>query len=108
MFIIELTTTDGILCERHDTYDDARKRIEQFPPGAIVGMPLVFQELPDGSQRLVREDAKPLQWHRLPEDRQPAHEEPIPLVQEALNAKIEFLPPQPEDLDDTEPLPLEP
>jgi hypothetical protein len=44
---------------------------------------LIFQELPDGSQRLVREeDGKPLQWHRLEEDRPPEPDEPLLLADE--------------------------
>jgi hypothetical protein len=85
VFIVELTTTAGKVCERHATYEEARRRVERFPAEALVGLPLVFEELPDGSQRLVREDGKPLQWHRLPEaeDRMPAPEEPLPLADES-------------------------
>ena len=54
--------------------------MEQFPAEALVGIPLIFEELADGSQRLVREDGKPLQWHRLPgEQDTEGPDEPVPL-----------------------------
>jgi hypothetical protein len=80
VFIVELTTTEGKVCESHATYEEARRRVEQFPAEALVGIPLIFQELADGSQRLVREDGKPLQWHRLPVDQGvEGPDEPVPL-----------------------------
>jgi hypothetical protein len=81
MFIIILPTTERTLRERFATYEEARRRIDLFPSSNLAGMPLIFQELPDGSQRLVREDGKPLQWHRVPEeeDAPPAPETPIPV-----------------------------
>jgi hypothetical protein len=80
VFIVELTTREGKVCEGHATYEEARRRVEQFPAEALVGIPLIFEELPDGSQRLVREDGKPLQWHRLPADRDvQGPDEPVPL-----------------------------
>ena len=79
MFIVELTTKTGKVCESYATFEEARRRVELFPADRLVGIPFIFQELPDGSQRLVREDGKPLQWHRLPEDAPPGPEEPVPL-----------------------------
>jgi hypothetical protein len=83
MFIVELTTRDGQVCESFATYDEARRRVELFPTEGLIGLPLIFEELPDGSQRLVREDGKPLQWHRLPDDRPPGPDEPLPLSDES-------------------------
>ncbi len=83
MFIVELTTTTGKVCERFATCEEARRRVELFPAEGLVGLPLIFEELPDGSQRLVREDGKPLQWHRLPADGDapPAPEAPLALAE---------------------------
>ncbi len=78
-FIIEVPTREGLLCERFVTYEEARQRIESLPAESIVGLPLVFRALPDGSQRLVRDDGKPLQWHRLEEDAREVVDEPLPL-----------------------------
>lgn len=64
-FIVELTTRDGPISERFATYEQARQRVEDVPPESLLGLPLIFQELPDGSYRAVREDGKPLQWHRI-------------------------------------------
>jgi hypothetical protein len=83
VFIVELTTTSGKLCESFPTYEEAVRRVEQIPLEGLAGLPLVFEELPDGSQRLVREDGKPLQWHRLEEDRIDVPEEPLPLADES-------------------------
>jgi|SRR5579884_124187 len=86
MFIVEMTTTTGKVVESFETYEEARRRADLFPAEALVGLPLIFQELPDGSQRLVREeDHKPLQWHRLPEaeDAAPTPDEPLPLADES-------------------------
>jgi hypothetical protein len=81
VFIIVLATTAGQVCESYATYAEAKRRVDQFPAESLVGVPFIFQELPDGSQRLVREDGKPLQWHRVPEaeDLPAGPEEPIPL-----------------------------
>ncbi len=84
-FIVELATTTGSLCERFATYEEARRRVDAFPMESLVGLPLIFQLLPDGSQRLVREDGKPLQWHRLPDDRPPGPDEPLPVSEEGLD-----------------------
>ena len=83
MFIVELTTTTGTVCESYATYEAARRRVELYPAASLVGLPLIFEELPDGSQRLVREDGKPLQWHRLPDDRPPGPDDPLPLCDES-------------------------
>jgi hypothetical protein len=83
VFIVELNTTTGKVCESFPTYEEALRRVEQFPREGLVGLPLIFAELPDGSQRLVREDGKPLQWHRLEEDRLPGPDESLPLADES-------------------------
>ena len=83
MFIVEFNTTAGPVCESFATYEEARRLVDRFPAEGLVGLPLIFEELVDGSQRLVREDGKPLQWHRLPEDAPPAPEEPISLCDES-------------------------
>jgi hypothetical protein len=83
MFIVELNTTTGTICESHPTYEEARRRVDLFPSESLVGLPLIFEELPDGSQRLVREDGKPLQWHRLPDDYPAGPDEPIALCDES-------------------------
>ncbi len=80
MFIIELTTKTGKICERFRSYARAKRRIEQFPEEDLIGIPFIYQELPDGSQRLVRADGKPLQWHRL-EENAPFVDEPLPLME---------------------------
>jgi hypothetical protein len=83
VFIVEIATTTGNVCESYATYEAARRRVEQFPAEALAGIPFIFAELPDGSQRLVRDDGKPLQWHRLPDDRPPGPDEPIALADDA-------------------------
>ena len=83
MFIVELNTRTGKVSESHATYEEARRRVEAFPAEALIGMALIFEELPDGSQRLVREDGKPLQWHRLPEDAPTGPDEPLPLCDDS-------------------------
>jgi hypothetical protein len=87
MFIVLVTTKDGKIAESHPTYEDAVRRVQSFPSESLTGLPLIFQELPDGSQRLVREDGKPLQWHRVPEeeDRQGNVVEIVPLTDEPIN-----------------------
>jgi hypothetical protein len=83
VYIVEMMTTDGKICEPFATYEEAKRRVEQVPAAQLLGMPLIFKELPDGSQRLVREDGKPLQWHRLPEDRpEPESDAALPLSDE--------------------------
>jgi hypothetical protein len=78
-FIIEVTTTEGKICERFRSYARAKRRIDAIPDNVIIGTPLIFQILADGSQRVVREDGKPLQWHRIAEDGSVVTDEPLPL-----------------------------
>lgn len=108
MFIVELTTRQGRVSERYETYAEARQRVEQFPADSLVGLAFIFQELPDGSERLVREDGKPLQFHRrLVEEAKDCSDDPLPLVEGALRllasgGKPRFVEPQPtgDDWDD--------
>jgi hypothetical protein len=110
VFIVELLTTAGKVCETFATYEEAVRRVELYPIESLISLPLIFQELPDGSQRLVREDGKPLQWHRLPDDRPVVPEEPVPLCDdpallgEARWQLLERPTPQQNEWDD-EPLP---
>jgi hypothetical protein len=78
-FILEVMTTTGKICERFRSYARAQRRIDALPPESVIGMPLIFQILPDGSQRVVREDGKPLQWHRFADDGTVVTDEPLPL-----------------------------
>jgi hypothetical protein len=81
-YIVEAVTTAGRVCERYATYEEARRRVDRLPVETLLGIPFIFRELPDGSVRLVREDGKPLQWHRLEgADADPA-DDPIPLGDE--------------------------
>jgi hypothetical protein len=80
MYIIEVATRSGKVCEAYETYEEALHQVNQFPEDSLTGMPFIFRELPDGSQRLIRLDGKPLQWHRLPEDLPPGRDEPLPLA----------------------------
>lgn len=64
MFLVEAMTTAGRVSEAFATYEEAAARVAAIPDAELVGMPLIFQDLPDGSQRIVREDGKPLQAHR--------------------------------------------
>jgi hypothetical protein len=112
MFIVELTTRTGKVCESYATYEEAKKRVDGLPAECLVDMPLIFEELPDSSQRIVREDGKPLQWHRLPDDRLQGPDEPLPLLDlppelASPDGKSLVRPasPPPPDEDD-EPLPL--
>ena len=83
MFIVELITTTGKVCENYATFEEAKRRVDQFPAASLVGIPFIFEELADGSQRLVREDGKPLQWHRLMTDAAAGPDEAIPLADES-------------------------
>jgi hypothetical protein len=85
LFIVELTTTTGRVCENYVTYEEARRRVDLFPAEGLVGIPFIFEELADGSQRLVREDGKPLQWHRLAQEAAAATgpDEPLPMADES-------------------------
>jgi hypothetical protein len=100
VFIVELTTRQGRVSERYETYAEARRRVEQFPADSLVGLAMIFQELPDGSERLAREDGKPLQFHRrLVEEAKDCSDEPLPLVEDVdgflgPEGKIRFLEPQ--------------
>lgn len=101
MFVVEIETTTGPVCETYATYEEARRRIDLFPAESLLGTPLLFQELPDGSQRMVREDGKPLQVHRLPDDRlKGGPDEPIPLCEAPIAS------PSREETDDEPPIPL--
>jgi hypothetical protein len=79
VFIIEVLTKTGKVCERFETYEKAWRRVQRFRPDTLLSAPFIFQELPDGSTRLIREDLKPLQWHRILEEETPECEQPIPL-----------------------------
>lgn len=79
MYIVEITTRTSKICERHRSFARARRRIDQFKDEDLVGIPFIYQELADGSQRLVREDGKPLQWHRHADDAV-VEDEPLPLA----------------------------
>lgn len=82
MFLIELITKEGRVAERYVTYEEARQRVEQFAAASLIGLPLIFQELADGSQRVVRDDGKPLQFHRVYAEDQPAEAEAaVPLAE---------------------------
>ena len=81
-FIVEAMTTDGRLCERFRSYARARRCVDAIPAEKLVGLPMIFRILPDGSQRLVRDDGKPLQWHRFGEDGTVVTDETIPLSPE--------------------------
>src|SRR5262249_60333714 len=100
-FIGELRTRAGGGCERSDSYAEARRRREQFPAESLVGLPCIFAKLPDGSERLVREDGKPLQLHRGPaEQARDCADEPLPLAEDASglvgpDGKLRFVDPRP-------------
>jgi hypothetical protein len=83
MFIVEMITKEGKVCENYSTFEEAKRRVELFPAESLIGIPFIFEELADGSQRLVREDGKPLQWHRLLEDVSSGPDEPLPLCDES-------------------------
>ncbi len=84
MFIVELCTPAGKVCESYATYEEAKRRVDQFAPASLAGVPFIFVELADGSQRLVREDGKPLQWHRIAQEQAAAApDEPLPLADES-------------------------
>ena len=83
MFIVELTTRDGRLSERFETYEKARHRLEQFTEDSLIGPAFIYEELLDGSERVVRDDGKPIQFHRpLMDEAKECADEPIPLVEE--------------------------
>jgi len=85
VFIVELRTRTGKVAEGYATYEEARRRVEQYPAEDLVGLPLIFQQLADGSERVVRDDGKPLQFHRvLAEDMPAGDDEPVPLSDDTL------------------------
>jgi hypothetical protein len=90
VFIVELATKTGAVCEKYATYEEAKHRVDAFPAESLVGLPLIFRELADGSQRLVRDDGKPLQWHRLEDDAPSAADAPLP-VSEASGLPIKLI-----------------
>ena len=82
VFLVEAVTVQGRVSETFSTLADALRRADAISASERIMGPLVYQELADGSQRIVRDDGKPLQAHRhampLPE------EEALPLAQEDL------------------------
>jgi hypothetical protein len=113
VFIVELTTLSGRVCENFATYEEAKRRVDLFPTESMAGIPFIFEELADGSQRLVREDGKPLQWHRRLDEAPPGPDDPLPLCDESsgLLGEGKWVPlPNPgpqEDGWDDEPLPVD-
>ena len=79
-FIVELSTAEGKVSERFATYEQARERIDRFPPEKLTGATFLFEELPDGSFRVVREDGKPLQAHRIMDE--VVLDDPLPLSED--------------------------
>jgi hypothetical protein len=81
VYIVEVLTRAGKICEKFPSYELARRRVMRLREEDLAGIPFIFQELPDGSQRLVREDGKPLQWHRLPDHEDRLEDDaPLPLA----------------------------
>ena len=81
---------------------DGLGRVDGLLAEGAVGLPCIYQELADGSQRLVREDGKPLQWHRMTEEIAPAADAPVPLSEETLDLfgpgkEIRMITSEPED-----------
>ena len=101
MFIVELLTANGRVCEPFKTLAEARRRVERFPLDSLVTLPLIFEVLPDGSERLVRDDGKPLQWHRPIDEKAATPEKPLPVSEALPDATIQHLPP-PEEWSDIE------
>jgi len=97
VFLVEMLTTQGRVSESFETLAEARRRLELFPPDSLVTLPYIFEVLADGSERLVRDDGKPLQWHRPADDAPPMPDEVLPVHEALPNAKIEHLPPPEED-----------
>jgi hypothetical protein len=112
VFIVEAVTRTGKVCERYATYEEARHRVDGLSAEGVIGLPFIYQELADGSQRLVREDGKPLQWHRMTEEIAPAADAPVPLSEETLDLfgpgkEIRMITSEPEpESDEDEPLPF--
>jgi hypothetical protein len=114
VFIVELATAEGRVTERFETYAEARRRVEEFPADVLASAPLIFEELVDSSQRLVRDDGKPLQFHRRFEEEEfTAPAEPLPVWEGPSglvgpDGKLRLVDPHPPGEDDgEEPLPLE-
>lgn len=80
MFLVEAITVKGRVSEAYPTYEEARRRAGTIPAEELLTAVIVYQELPDGSQRVVRDDGKPLQAHRhtMPGE----DDEPLPLAEE--------------------------
>jgi hypothetical protein len=111
VFIVEAITRTGKVCERYATHEEARRRVDALLAEGALGLPLIYQEFADGSQRLVREDGKPLQWHRITEEIAPAADAPVPLSEEALGLfgegkEIRLISSEPAPEDEDEPLPF--
>ncbi|MGL4550839.1 MAG: hypothetical protein ACRC33_06600 [Gemmataceae bacterium] len=105
MFLVEVMTTAGRLSEAFPTYEAASARVDAIPDAELLGMPLIFQDLPDGSQRIVRYDGKPLQAHRPtlaadPGDALPMATEDVPLGE----LRPVYMTPQDEAPDTVDPL----
>lgn len=113
-YIVEAVTTAGVITERYATYEEAKARLDGIPAETLLGMPFIFRELPDDSTRLVREDGKPLQWHRLEgRDRDSAGDEPLQLTDELppeaaghTGPLIRAIEPRRDEEDEEPPLPL--
>lgn len=82
IYIVEMTTRTGKISDRFATVHEARRFIDSIPLEALTGMPFLWCELPDGSQRIIRDDGKPLQAHRLEDDKLLHSDEIIPLADE--------------------------
>jgi hypothetical protein len=110
-FIVDLITSEGRVCERYVTLAEARRRVEQFAADSVLSAPHIFEELADGSQRLVRDDGKPIQYHRqLVEESRESAEEPLALTEDVSSVvgpdgKLLISEPQPLK-DDWDDLPL--
>jgi hypothetical protein len=80
VFLVEARTTQGRISEAYTTQEEAQRRLESLSLDDLLTAPVIYHLLPDGSQRVVRDDGKPLQAHRhrMPED----DEEPLPLPEE--------------------------
>ncbi len=110
MFLLEVRTWQGPISELFETYEEAARRLDSLPLDQIVSTPFIYQKLPDGSERVVREDQKPLQAHRIPEE--VIEDEPITLADSPLeHGEIPTTPiiraiPRWKDEDEEEPLPL--
>ncbi len=79
-YIVEAVTTSGTILERYATHEEAQARVERIPAEILLSIPFIFRELPDDSVRLVREDGKPLQWHRLEGRDRISDDEALPLT----------------------------